>query len=109
MRAFLFLFLAILVVQLSHAAEPGNPKIMLQYYRVFPLDACMDEYNQLSQINEAVYGSAIAYCYTVYQDPYNMLCHGQAILTWSGYQDQIFDYFVMCQNGNYGKSQPDKK
>lgn len=109
MKVVLCGLLVMMAAQFSNAAEPGKPAINAQQVYLLPVfDACMDEYNQLTQINQEAYNSAVAYCHTVYQDPYNMLCHGQAILTWSGYQDQIFDYLVMCQNGNYGKDMPDK-
>lgn len=104
MRCLLIIILIISGARFTVCAESGRPPVKSKnIYFVKSFDACMDEYYQLTQINEQVYNSAVSYCYTVYQEPYNMLCHGQAILTWSGYQDQIFDYLVMCQNGNYGR------
>lgn len=90
------------------ASNPGAVEKMPARFVYKVTDDCFNQYYQLTQINEQEYERAVGSCYNVYQYPYNMLCHGDAIMFWSNIQDQIFDYYVLCQNGNLTKPKTSK-
>jgi hypothetical protein len=105
MKRFTSFMVALFMFQWLFASSAGeNVKELVPC--LFVYDACMEEYEALTSINESAYNSAVASCYEVYQFPYNTQCHSQAIMMWSSYQEQIFDYMVTCQNGNFGRSKP---
>ncbi|HYE53278.1 MAG TPA: hypothetical protein VD996_00490 [Chitinophagaceae bacterium] len=112
MKRFLCLLVVVSFLQISHASalnheRPVQVVVKLKVPAALVLDACMDQYNAQTAVNNAWLDFMIDnFCYSVYQFPYNTGCHSNAIVSWSQYQDYLFEELVLCQNGNYGKQNP---
>lgn len=118
MKLLLTLFLCLAMFKLASAAFSSDARFYASKpeakERLFitageTYDACFDQYNNQSQINEWMFGYMLYNCYEVLQFPYSTQCHSEAILNWSSAQDVIFEQFMYCQNGNSGKVQAIKK
>jgi hypothetical protein len=117
MKNILSLFICLVVMQLASAKSLSvdpldglqlSIKNNLQASTLVNYDACTDQYNQQSQLNEWMFGYMVYQCYEVLQFPYSTQCHSEAVLNWSSAQDVIFEQFVYCQNGNAGKAKATK-